>query len=219
MFKTKKLMSIALASAIFIASLAGCSPAATNDGGGGNIPATVSSSPTNVIFWTISPRQNAVEAIVREFNELNVTAAFYDTDGIKDACKVAASSGTLPHMWFNWGGSLAGFYSDNGLTYDLTEYAEENDWDSIFDPGVLSLTRRNGQLMGYPTSYNIISVYYRKDIFDSINLSVPTTFEEFEALCEVLKENDITPISTADLNGWYVMRFVELLIGWCHEII
>ena len=81
------------------------------------------SAATEVSFWTLSTRQNAVEPIVEAFNEANpdikVTASFYDTDGIKDACKVAASSDTLPSMWFNWGGSLGSFYEENGKTYRL----------------------------------------------------------------------------------------------------
>ena len=83
------------------------------------------SAATEVSFWTLNTRQNAVEPIVEAFNEANpdikVTASFYDTDGIKDACKVAASSDTLPSMWFNWGGSLGSFYVDNDKTYDLTQ--------------------------------------------------------------------------------------------------
>lgn len=68
------------------------------------------SGATEVTFWTLNTRQNAVDPIVEEFNKQNedvhVTVSYYDTDGIKDACKVAASSKTLPNMWFNWGGSL-----------------------------------------------------------------------------------------------------------------
>ena len=175
-----------------------------------------SSDKTQVTFWTLSSRQDAVEPIVEEFNELNpsikVVPSFYDTDGIKDACKVAASSNTLPNMWFNWGGSLGGFYSDNDLTYDLTEYAEENGWHDIFSEGAVSLCMRNGELTGYPTSYNVLGVYYRKDIFKKYNLEIPETFEEFEDTCATLKANGIIPISTAGKFGWHVMRFVELLI-------
>ena len=91
------------------------------------------SAATEVTFWTLNTRQNAVEPIVEEFNKENpdikVTASFYDTDGIKDACKVAASSDTLPSMWFNWGGSLGSFYEENGKTYDLTQYAKDNGWN------------------------------------------------------------------------------------------
>jgi raffinose/stachyose/melibiose transport system substrate-binding protein len=58
----------------------------------------------------------------------------------------------------------------------------------------------------------VLDLYYRKDIFERFNLKVPTTFEEFEQVCATLKQNGITPISTAGLYGWHVMRFVELLI-------
>lgn len=177
---------------------------------------TASGGATELTFWNLSTRQNAIEPIVAEFNQANpdihVTVSFFNTDGIKDACKVAASSNTLPSMWFNWGGSLGGFYVENGLTYDLTEYAQANDWKNIYSAAALELCTLHGQLSGYPTSFNALDMYYRKDIFEKYGIAVPATFEEFEAACATLKENGITPISTAGLKGWHVMRFVELLI-------
>ncbi len=172
--------------------------------------------PVEVTFWTLSTRQEAVDPIAEAFNaagnNIKVTVSFYDTDGIKDACKVAATADTLPSMWFNWGGSLGGFYAENGLTYDLTDYAKEHNWADKFSSGALNLCQLSGTLAGYPTSYNVLDVYYRKDIFEKYNIAVPSTFEEFEQACATLKENGVTPISTAGLNGWHVMRFVELLI-------
>ena len=178
--------------------------------------ATTASAATEVTFWTLNTRQAAVEPIVEAFNEANedvkVTASFYDTDGIKDACKVAASSDSLPDMWFNWGGSLGQFYVDNGKTYDLTAYAEENGWNDTFSPGALNLCTLSGQLCGYPTSYNVLGVYYNKTIFEECGIEVPTTFEEFEAACATLKEAGYVPMAAAGLNGWHVMRWVELLV-------
>lgn len=169
-----------------------------------------------ITFWTLQTRQEAVDPIIEAFKEIRsdieVVASYYSTDGIKDACKVAASSGTLPDIWFNWGGSLGSFYVENGLTYDLTSYAEENGWSDIFNSGALDLCTLDGKLSGYPTSYNVLGIYYNKAIFEQYSLEVPTTFEEFEEVCATLKENGITPITTAGLNGWHVMRFVELLI-------
>ena len=178
--------------------------------------ATTASAATEVTFWTLNTRQAAVEPIVEAFNEANedvkVTASFYDTDGIKDACKVAASSDSLPDMWFNWGGSLGQSYVDNGKTYDLTAYAEENGWNDTFSPGALNLCTLSGQLCGYPTSYNVLGVYYNKTIFEECGIEVPTTFEEFEAACATLKEAGYVPMAAAGLNGWHVMRWVELLV-------
>ena len=178
--------------------------------------ATTASAATEISFWTLNTRQNAVEPIVEAFNaeneDINVTASFYDTDGLKDACKVAASSDTLPSMWFNWGGSLGSFYVENGKTYDLTEYAEKNGWSDTFTSAALDLCTLDGKLSGYPTSYNAIGVYYNKSIFEECGIEVPTTFDEFESACATLKENGYTPMAAAGLNGWHVMRWVELLI-------
>lgn len=226
----KKLIILGMVSALAVTMMSGCknsSGDATSTKGkeGANqsveseVPADGGSGTqekVDVTFWTLNTRQGAVDPIVEEFNRtqenINVTVAYYDTDGIKDACKVAASSKTLPNMWFNWGGSLGSFYVDAGLTYDLTSYAEENNWSELFNSNAIDLCTYDEKLSGYPTSYNVLGVYYRKDIFEEYGLKVPTTFEEFEKVCETLKENGVTPISTAGLNGWHTMRFVELLI-------
>ena len=170
---------------------------------------------TEVTFWGLSQQEN-YEPIAEAFNEehknIRVKISNYDTDGIKDACKVAASSKTLPNMWFNWGGSLGGFYVDNGLTYNLNDYAEEHGWTEKFNDSALNLCTYDGKISGYPSSYNILGVFYRKDVFDKYGLEVPSTFEEFESVCETLKENGITPMYAGGLNGWHTMRYVELLI-------
>jgi raffinose/stachyose/melibiose transport system substrate-binding protein len=174
------------------------------------------SGKVQLTIWQLSEKQAVLDTVIKEFNTANpgiqVTAAYYDTDGIKDACKVAASSRTLPDMWFNWGGSLGGFYAENNLVYDLKAYARQHNWQNIFSPGVTSLCTLSGKLAGYPISFNVLDVYYRKDIFAKYNLKVPATFEEFENVCAVLKQNGIIPISTGGQYGWHTMRFVELLI-------
>ncbi|MEY8491426.1 extracellular solute-binding protein [Lachnospiraceae bacterium 29-91] len=219
--KAKKLMALILASAMtFSLALTGCGGDGGNSGesstNDGNSSGGSADGATEVTFWTLNTRQNAVDPIAEAFNssqdDVHVTVSYYDTDGIKDACKVAASSKTLPNMWFNWGGSLGGFYAENGLTYDLTQYAQDNNWSDKFTQASMDLCTLDDKLSGYPTSFNVLGIYYRKDIFKDNQIEVPTTFEEFEEVCAKLKEKGITPISTAGLNGWHTMRFVELLI-------
>lgn len=217
----KRMISGLLAAVMMVAALAGCGSGNSSGESSGKTSGTESGNETGVTevtFWTLTTKQGAVEPIAEAFNQENdkykVTVSYYDTDGIKDACKVAASSKTLPDMWFNWGGSLGNFYQENGLTYDLTEYAKENGWSEKFLGSALDLCTFDGKVTGYPNSYSVVGIYYRKDIFNQYGLEIPTTFEEFEKVCGTLKENGITPISTAGLNGWHVMRFVELLIEY-----
>ena len=194
--KMKKVMALALASTVLFS--------------------TAVSAATELTFWTLNGRTEAVDAAVAKFNEANpdivVTPSYYDTDGMKDACKVAASSDTLPSMWFNWGGSLGQFYVDNGKTYDLTAFAEANGWADFYSAGATGLCTLGGQLAGLPTSYNVLGVYYNKQIFADLGLEVPTTFEEFEALLPTIKEAGIFPMETGGLYGWHTMRWLELII-------
>lgn len=216
----KRTLALILAVVMLMSLLAGCGSADT----GNNNSATTGSSAatgnvegkTTVTFWTLSTDQPAMEPISEKFNEENpnyeVKVSYYGTDAIKDACKVAASSGTLPNSWMNFGGSFARFYVENGASYDLTQYAKDNAWYDKFNESALGLCTFNGELHGYPTAFNVIGVYYRKDLFDKYNIQVPTTFEEFENVCATLKSNGVTPITTAGIYGWHVMRFVELFI-------
>ena len=45
--------------------------------------------------------------------------------------------------------------------------------------------------------------YYNKDIFAQYNLTPPTNYEEFRAICQTLYDNDITPIYEAVQEGWH----------------
>lgn len=220
----KRVLAIAMATLMATGLLAGCSseegksPSGESGSAAAAPEAAASGDTIELTFWTLSTRQEAFEPMTEAFNSsqdrIHVTCAFYDTDGIKDACKVAAQSGTLPNMWFNWGGSLGGYYAEHDLTYDLTSYAEKNGWNDKYNAGALSLCTLNEQLCGYPTSYNVLGMYYRKDIFEQYGIEVPSTFAEFEAACATLKENGITPISTAGLYGWHVMRVLEQFIEY-----
>ncbi|MDO4650056.1 MAG: ABC transporter substrate-binding protein [Eubacteriales bacterium] len=196
--KAKRILAVALAGAMIMGT-----------------GVSASAAETELTYWALNIRQDLLDQVAEKFNEENedykVTMAYYDTDGIKDACKVAASSDTLPSMWFNWGGSLGQFYVDNGKTYDLTEYAEANGWNEKFSAGALNLCTLGGQLSGYPTSYNVLGVYYNKTIFEECGIEVPTTFEEFEDALAKIKEAGYTPMETGGLNGWHLMRWVELL--------
>jgi raffinose/stachyose/melibiose transport system substrate-binding protein len=172
--------------------------------------------PVELSFWFLQTRQEGTDALTKIFNDanpnINVTVSYYDTDGIKDACKTAAQSGSMPSMWFNWGGALGQYYVDNGVTYDLTDYAAENDWANTYSAGALNLVTLSDQVAGLPTSYNVIGIYYRTDIFEECGIEVPTTIEEFDEACATLKAAGYTPMSTAGLNGWHVMRLIEQFI-------
>lgn len=153
----------------------------------------------------------AVEAFEDENPHINVEINSRAVDPHKDALQVAASSNTMPHIWYNWGGSLGTYYTDNDLTLDLTEVAGEENWDEIYETAALELVEYDGEMMGIPWLLNGLAVYYRTDIFEEYGLEIPETLEELEQVADTLVENDIVPFSTGGLNGWHTMRITEAI--------
>lgn len=212
----KRTLAMILALVMLVSLLAGCGNNSADPGSSNAATTPNAKEKTQVTYWTLSTDQPAMEPISEKFNKENqdyeIKVSYYGTDAIKDACKVAASSGTLPNSWMNFGGSFAKFYVDNGFSLDLSQHAKDNSWYDKFNPSALGLCSFDEKLYGYPTAFNVIGVYYRKDIFNQHNIQIPKTFEEFENVCATLKSNGVTPITTAGIYGWHVMRFVELFI-------
>src|SRR4029078_7890368 len=61
-----------------------------------------------------------VEAFNKQYPNITVKLTKFGTDEMKQALRVGASSGKMPDIWFNWGGSLASAYNKAGLALCLT---------------------------------------------------------------------------------------------------
>lgn len=166
-------------------------------------------------FWTPTWRQAAEEPIIADFMEkypnIKIDVTYMSSDDIKSNTKIAASSGTLPDMWYNWGGVLAEFYAENGLSLDLTDYAKKNNWSDKYLAGAMEQCEYQGQLIGLPQNLVGLVMYYRTDIFKKYGIEVPTTFADLEKACETLVKNGVTPFSSYSAH---MMRYSEALIEY-----
>jgi len=81
----------------------------------------------------------------------------------------------------------------------LDEYIERDGWDlenypqSYLDAGVRA---EDGARFGIPFRGHPFMLFYRQDVFEELELDVPTTWAELEAASEAIKEgSDLDPIS------------------------
>lgn len=179
-------------------------------------PGDATEASQEISFWTLTSYQDAAEQVLdlfqKEHPEITVNVTLNGGDPHKNNLMVAAASNTMPDIWFNWGGTLATFYSDNGLTYDLSAYAQAHNWEERFIPSTLELATFDGEIVGYPVNFNILEVFYRKDIFEQAGATVPTTFAEFEDALAKIKAIGVTPLAMGGKSPSDVMRTVEALI-------
>lgn len=89
----------------------------------------------------------------------------------------------------------------------------EETWTTHVDVPVLDELSVDGQVYGQPIQdlSTIWAVVYNKNIFKELSLDVPTTYDEFAEVCDVIQQNGITPIYEAVSDGWHhVLWFPEM---------
>lgn len=189
----------------------------TNDttASSGGINASASGEKVTLSLWVLD-NDLWVDKAVKDFMDQNpnitVEVVKYGVDPIKEALKVAASSKTLPDIWFTWGGSLGSFYPENGLTMDLTQIAKEHNWAEKYNQAAIDMTTFNGKVSGIPYNLNVLDMWYSKDVYEKLGLQPPTSFEEFESQLQQIKDANVIPMAFGGKNGWHIMRLVEQLL-------
>jgi len=93
-------------------------------------------------------------------------------------------------------------------------YASEG-LDKVFPPDLLTLLKYKGHYWGVPVNIHRSNVlWYNKKIFEENNLTPPTTFDEFFAVCEALKAKGITGHVMGSSGAWQVSHLFEnVLLG------
>lgn len=69
------------------------------------------------------------------------------------------------------------------------------------------------EVFGVPFSMETIQVFYNKELFDELDLSPPTTWEDFVHVSETLKENDITPIGAEIKDGNLIPFYLPVFVA------
>jgi raffinose/stachyose/melibiose transport system substrate-binding protein len=87
--------------------------------------------------------------------------------------------------------------------------------DAIKDPTYLQLAVSSaGKTSHLPFDLVGVGVFFNKTIFDSLGLEAPTTYEEWEAVCQKLVEAGYeNPIGAGVFNNWIMIS----LIDWAYR--
>ncbi|WP_421723667.1 ABC transporter substrate-binding protein [Bauldia sp.] len=151
----------------------------------------------------------AFTQVVEDFRAANpdIDVEFNITD--HEAYKTAIRgwlTAQAPDVVFWFAGNRMAAFADRGLLEDVSDVWADNNMYENFASTRDSLTI-DGKQFGVPYGYYQWGVYYRKDIFDEVGLSVPETFDDLLNACAVLNENGITPVTIGT-------KFLWTAAGW-----
>ncbi len=166
-------------------------------------------------IWTGEADSQVIETLHGEFEAahpgVTINRVVKSFEDMKTTAKLALSSPDGPDVaQINQGEPDMGALVKAGLLVDLTPYAEQYGWFDKISAGIVARNSftpdgkvfGEGNFYGVAPTAELVGVYYRKDIFAELDLSVPKTFAEFEAALETIKAAGYVPINFGNLDGW-----------------
>jgi multiple sugar transport system substrate-binding protein len=187
-----RVATAAVAAALLGSSLVACSSGDGGTGGGAAsadaIDAALEKGGT-ITYWTWTPSAEAqVEAFQKAYP--NVTVKLVDTAGAADhnlklQNAITAGSGAPDVAQLEYQ-SIPQFALPGSLV-DLTDYGF-GDLKDLYTPGPWNAVAGTGPIYGLPQDSGPMALFYNKDVFDEYGLEVPTTWDEYIAGAEKLKQ-------------------------------
>ncbi|MER5522345.1 extracellular solute-binding protein [Streptomyces sp. NPDC002763] len=116
-----------------------------------------------------------------------------------------------PDDVFNWfAGYRMQFFAKKGLATPIDEV-----WDKIgdgFPDAMKKLSKgEDGKYYFVPLDTYPWAIFYRKSVFQEKGYKVPTTWDDFVALCKQMKSDGLVPIAFGDKDAWPAMGTFDQL--------
>lgn len=151
-------------------------------------------------------------AIFSEANpDIEVLHSTVFQEDFKQAIRAYLTASTPPDVLTWFAGNRARFFIDNDQIMDISDLWESEGWNESYPKGFQALSTVDGNQYFLPTSWYWWAVYYRISIFEELGLEEPTTWEEFIAVNEALKEAGYTPIAIGTKYRWTAAGWFDYL--------
>ena len=196
-----KFRRVAVVAAVcFATGLAACGGSGGGGGGGGGGSQNAGSATKgDLTWWSWTPGPNVADQYIAEFNkefpDIKITYKQLTIDAYTSALRPALASNTGPDLYGINPGTRMELFS--GFAVDVRPAMEKtlgSDWESKVAPiGIPGLTDPDGKLVAASVGSTFSgSVWINPKLFDKYKLSPPKTMDEWEKVCAVFKQNDVT---------------------------
>lgn len=223
MKKLQRILTVALSATIAVSS-AGCSKKNADKSG--------DKTKISFSFWEpgtgkeLEEALNAVKAgYEKEHPETEVEIIAQPVSGYQEWIKAQLAANNAPEIESNHCNLLMEQYASGVIETIKEEYNKATPYSNgtIWKDTFTDIDMDRAHNLTYDATYAVpfftvgTAVYYNKDIYKKLNLSVPKTWDEFMSNCEKISKANITPIAMAGQDGsgmqWVLQQATVGLCG------
>lgn len=144
--------------------------------------------------------EDAVAMFQEENPDINVIVNINDREAHKTAIRNFLTA-DAPDVTSWYPGNRMAPFTDAGLFQPIDDVWDENGLRETF-AAIEPTMSRDGKTWGVPYTYYQWGIYYRKDIFDKLELAEPQNWAELMAACGKMKEAGVTPFTIGTKFLW-----------------
>jgi len=189
-------------------SSGGSSSTSTSGSGssGSSSSGSSSSSAVTLTWWNnatnqplLGVYQNAIKGFEAAHPNIKITNVPIQNETLqKTKIPLALQGNNPPNIYQQWGGGVLSQQVTSGKVADIT--SDVSSW--IGSISGASGWQADGKQYGVPIDLHIVGFWYRKDIFQKVGITVPTTLAQLESDDAKLRSAGYAPISVGSKDGW-----------------
>jgi ABC-type glycerol-3-phosphate transport system substrate-binding protein len=183
-----------------------------------------------LVFWSMwnEPEPQAlaiakwIDAFEAEHPNITIDVVWNGRENQTKA-RTALAGGTVIDLVDQDADQIAGGMMSEGLGYPLDEFLSQKALDEdvpitdVFYPGLLDVFKMDGKTYLWPYVDNPVMWWYNKAMFEEVGVTPPTTWDEFLAVSQKIKDAGYAPIAVEgdvfDYNMFIYNYYITRLKG------
>lgn len=153
---------------------------------------------------------NLIRAFEDKHPETQITITSFTSELYKAKFPQMLSSNQYDILYWHAGERLFE-YIEQGKIASINKIFTSKEMAGMFDSAVIDSISFEENIYALPMSYYQIGFYYHKPLFSKLGLTEPKKWEEFLAVCEVLKQNNVAPIYIGTGSNWPATAWFDYL--------
>jgi len=146
--------------------------------------------------------QKVVDAFQAKNPDIKVTVNTTAHEQFKTLLPSWLTSKQAPDVVTWFAGYRMQSFAEKGMLEPINEVFPGGSFEAEFPGAFKGPSSYNGNVYFMPQSWYWWAVYYNKNVFAKLGLSIPKTSEEFLVICEKIKAAGIAPIAIGAKDTW-----------------
>lgn len=182
------------------------------------LPVGAAGEKVKLTYWgqageVIHPKM--VAGFETKYPNISIVETDYPGDKLRILLRTALAAGTGPDVvYFELGlGHVEPMIQANLIT-DLEEAAKKYGWKERIIPFALAEATHHGKLWAIPNEAECIVMYYHKDVFRKLGVTIPTSWDELIDICKKSEATGYEPIALSLAEDWTPLHRISLAYQW-----